>query len=189
MSRNLTGCFATAKYRGGVRRTEGLNKIIRNRGNISKYQHPTSVHRRWDRGSARKARGLSLQKHNTLSFSILHRRDRNVAIVKNFIAKIHVYSLWFSTEPNTEPTCDKRRRRIRESLILLRLQVSFLFFIYSCEASPPHQNPVYEWGVIFRNSSFTDSETSSVSINSRMESALITVFVRVKAFKVSYGWG
>ena len=43
--------------------------------------------------SARKARGLSLQKHNTLSFSILHRRDRNVAIVKNFIAKIHVYSL------------------------------------------------------------------------------------------------
>ena len=91
MSRNLTGCFATAKYRGGVRRTEGLNKIIRNRGNISKYQHPTSVHRRWNRGSARKARGLSLQKHNTLSFSILHRRDRNVAIVKNFIAKIHVY--------------------------------------------------------------------------------------------------
>ena len=31
-------------------------------------------------------------KHNTLSFSILHRRDRTVAIVKNFIAKIHVYS-------------------------------------------------------------------------------------------------
>ena len=107
----------------------GLNKIIRNRGNISKYQHPTSVHRRWDRGSARKARGLSLQKHNTLSFSILHRRDRTVAIVKNFIAKIHVYSFWFSTEPNTEPACDKRRRRIRGSLILLRLQVSFLFFI------------------------------------------------------------
>lgn len=43
-------------------------------------------------GSARRARGLSLQKHNTLSFSILRRRDRTVAIVKNFIAKIHVYS-------------------------------------------------------------------------------------------------
>ena len=129
VSRSITGCFATAKYRGGVRRTEGLNKIIRNRGNISKYQHPPSVHRRWDRGSARRARGLSLQKHNTLSFSILRRRDRTVAIVKNFIAKIHVYSFWFSAEPNTEPTCDKCRRRIRGSLILLRLQVSFLFFI------------------------------------------------------------
>ena len=46
VSRSIMGCFATAKYRGGVRRTEGLNKIIRNRGNISKYQHPTSVHRR-----------------------------------------------------------------------------------------------------------------------------------------------
>lgn len=125
----LWGVLRQQNIGGGVRRTEGLNKIIRNRGNISKYQHPPSVHRRWDRGSARRARGLSRQKHNTLSFSILRRRDRTVAIVKNFIAKIHVYSFWFSTEPNTEPTCNKRRKRIRGSLILLRLQVSFLFFI------------------------------------------------------------
>ena len=110
---SLTFVKEDAFTSSSARRWAEIGEVARSAGGVRKYRpwrwqiqvSSPSAHGRWDRGSARRARGLNISKNLFGCFFTVCRGVRNVVANKRFFIKIQVYPHEFFTESLSSHLC------------------------------------------------------------------------------------